>query len=166
MIDHYTVKRFYKKGIEQISRSVRAYVYIVLTSQVQARSSIVGNSAPAVDAQKVFKSTFEELINEDYSIGIDIDRYQFDCLSFSVESKMASLLFTIGGAVVNALAFSGTNFVFSRLTDHGAKERKRHDLAEEKLQMTRDKWNEDQMKRLDFMNKRLREKQRSKGIHQ
>ena len=37
---------------------------------------------------------------------------------------MASLLFTIGGAVVNALAFSGTNFVFSRLTDHGAEEQK------------------------------------------
>ena len=54
---------------------MRAYVYLVLTSQVQARSSIVGNSAPAVDAQKVFKSTFKELINEDYSIGIDIEKY-------------------------------------------------------------------------------------------
>ena len=48
---------------------------------------------------------------------------------------MASVLFTIGGAVVNALlAFSGTNFIFSRLTDHGTKERKRHDLALENLQ--------------------------------
>ena len=46
---------------------------------------------------------------------------------------MASLLFTIGGVVVNASAFSGTNFVFSRLTDHGEEERKRHDLALEKL---------------------------------
>ena len=55
---------------------MRVYIYLVLTSQVQARSSIVGNSAPAVDAQKVFKSTFKELINEDYSIGIDIERYQ------------------------------------------------------------------------------------------
>ena len=55
---------------------MRAYVYLVLTSQVQARSSIVGNSAPAVDAQKVSKSTFWALINEDYSIGIDIERYQ------------------------------------------------------------------------------------------
>ena len=36
-------KGFTKKGIEQISRSVRAYVYLVLTSQVQARSSIVAN---------------------------------------------------------------------------------------------------------------------------
>ena len=71
---------------------------------------------------------------------------------------MASLLFTVGGAVVNALAFSGNNFFFSRLTDHGAEERKRHDLALEKLQRARDEWNRDRMKRLDFMNKRLREK--------
>ena len=71
---------------------------------------------------------------------------------------MTSVSFTIGGAVVNALAFSGTNFVFSRLTNHGAKEHKRNDLAEEKLQRARDKWNEDQMKQIDFINKRLREK--------
>ena len=52
-----------------------AYVYLVLTCQVQARSSIVANSAPSVDAQKVFKSEFKSLINEDYSIGTDIERY-------------------------------------------------------------------------------------------
>ena len=61
---------------------------------------------------------------------------------------MASLLFTIGGSVVDALAFSSTNF---------AKERKKRDLAEEELQRARDKWNEDQMKQLDFVNKRLHE---------
>ena len=55
---------------------MRAYVYLILNSQVQARSSIVGNSAPAVNAQQVFKSTFKALINEDYSNGIDIERYQ------------------------------------------------------------------------------------------
>ena len=71
---------------------------------------------------------------------------------------MASLLFTVGGAVVNALAFSGTNFVFSRLTDHGEEEQKRHDLVLEKLQKARDKWDEDRTKRLDFINKRLRER--------
>ena len=69
-------KGFTRKDIEQIRRSVKAYICLVLTSQVQARSSIVGNSAPAVDAQNVFKSTFKELINEDYSIGIDSERYQ------------------------------------------------------------------------------------------
>ena len=70
---------------------------------------------------------------------------------------MASILFTVGGAVVNALAFSGNNFVFSRVTDHFAEERKRHDLALEKLQRARDEWNRDRMKRLDLINKRLRE---------
>ena len=69
-------KGFTRKEIEKISRPVRAYVYLVLTSQVQVRSGIVGNSAPAVDAQQVFKSTFKALINEDYSIAIDIERYQ------------------------------------------------------------------------------------------
>ena len=76
---------------------------------------------------------------------------------------MASLLFTVSGAVVNALAFSGTNFVFSRLTDHGAKERKRHDLALEKLQRAWDEWNRDRMKRIDFMNRRLREKNEARA---
>ena len=76
---------------------------------------------------------------------------------------MASLLFKISGPRVDALAFSGTNFVFSRLTDHGEKERKKHDLAEEQLQKARDKWNEDRMKRLDFINRRLREKDEARA---
>ena len=71
---------------------------------------------------------------------------------------MASLLFTAGGAVVNALAFSGNNFIFSRLTDNGVEERKRHDLALKRLQRARDEWNKDRTKQLDFMNKRLRQK--------
>ena len=73
-----------------------------------------------------------------------------------------TLLFTIFRGtfsfVVSATAFGGANLTFSMLTDHGAKERKRHDSALEKLQKTRDKWNEDGIKRLDFINKRLREK--------
>ena len=57
-----------------------------------------------------------------------------------------------------------TNFLFSRLTDHGTKECKRHlDLTEKKLQRTRNKWNEDRMKRLDFINKRLRERNEARG---
>ena len=67
-------KGFTRKGIEKISRSVMAYVYLVLSSQVQARSTVVGNSAPAVDAQQLFKDMFKPLINEDLSI--DTERYQ------------------------------------------------------------------------------------------
>ena len=76
---------------------------------------------------------------------------------------MASLLFTIGGAVVNALAFSGTNFVFSRRTDHAAEERKRHELVLEKLQKARDEWNRDQMERIDLINKRLRKRNEARA---
>ena len=70
------VKATERSPPDNLTRWIITNVYLVLTSQVQARSSIVGNSAPAVDAQKVFKSTFKELINEDYSIGTDIERYQ------------------------------------------------------------------------------------------
>ena len=69
-------KGFTRKGIEKISKSIRAYVYLVLTSQTLTRSNIVGNSAPAVDAQQVFKSTFKVVINEDIGSAIDIKRYQ------------------------------------------------------------------------------------------
>ena len=75
---------------------------------------------------------------------------------------MASVLLTTGGVVVNALAFSSTNFVFSRLTDHGAEEQ-RHDLALKKLQRARDEWNRDRMKRLDLINKRLRERNEARA---
>ena len=43
------------------------------------------------------------------------------------------------------------------------KERKRHDLALEKLQRARDEWNRDRVKHLDFINKRLREKNEAKA---
>ena len=56
---------------------------------------------------------------------------------------MASLLFTISSAAVNALIFSSVSLGFSMLRNDGGKERKRHDLAEEELQRARDKWNED-----------------------
>lgn len=47
---------------------------------------------------------------------------------------MASILFTIGGVVMNTLAFSGTNFFFSKFMDcHGQKERKGHDLQRQQI---------------------------------
>ena len=253
-------KGFTKKCIEKIRRSVMAYVYLVFSSQAQARSTIVGNSVPAVDAQQLFKDTLKSLIREDLTI--DIEKYQgvlehpLSKVDFSVRigiymlpsnlnlaiakkegynnkilvsntdrktglnkdinkdhkkfpvvkpdvarhdpvgkrrpynlnlrmltekhndeklavtvmivgarliayhfllKKMPLLLLKIGGVVVNALAFSDTNFLFSRLTDDGPEEHKRHDLALEKLQKARYECNKDQMKRLDPINKILHE---------
>ena len=53
---------------------------------------------------------------------------------------------------------SVASFLLSRLVDDGEEIRKRHGLALEKLQKARDQWNKDRMKRLDFINKRLRGK--------
>ena len=80
-----------RKGIKKINISVRGYVYLVLTFQVWARSSIICNSTPAVDAQKVFKSMFKELINKDYSVGIDTERYQG-----VLEHALSKLDFSVG----------------------------------------------------------------------
>ena len=48
---------------------------------------------------------------------------------------MASIGFLIGGAHIDALAFSGSNFLFSSLSKESIdKEQKRHDKAIEDLQ--------------------------------
>ena len=70
---------------------MRVYIYLVLTSQVQTRSSIVSNSAPAVDAEQALKGMFKALINEGYSIGIDIERYQG-----ALEHALSKVNFSVG----------------------------------------------------------------------
>ena len=79
---------------------------------------------------------------------------------------MASLLAIGASAAINALAFSGTNYIFSKFSDHGEAERKRHDIALEDLQRDRDKWNQERMERLDFINKRLRDKKEARDYIQ
>ena len=55
---------------------------------------------------------------------------------------MASIAMMIGGAVVNALAFSGSNYLFSKLrSNHSNEELKRHNAAMEELTKARDDWN-------------------------
>ena len=54
---------------------------------------------------------------------------------------MANVGFLIGGALINALAFSGSNFLFSSLSKESIdKERKRHDKAIEDLQRAQIEW--------------------------
>jgi len=74
---------------------------------------------------------------------------------------MASLLAATGSALLNALTFSGSSFLFSMFSDHGAAERKRHDLALEALQKARDTWQKQRIKRLDFINERLRQEKQA-----
>ena len=56
---------------------------------------------------------------------------------------VVSIGFLIGGAFINALAFSGSNFLFSSLSKESIdKEQKRHDKAIEDLQQAQIGWAE------------------------
>ena len=69
-------------GLLRISESVRAYAYLILSSQASARSSIVGNTANALTAQSAFLNNFENFVNRRVDIREDIKRYQ-DTLSYA-----------------------------------------------------------------------------------
>ena len=58
-----------------------------------------------------------------------------------------------GGALVNALAFSGTNFLFHRISA-GDAERKRHDLAMEQFTRDHNTWLESRQNKIDLERKR------------
>ena len=67
---------------------------------------------------------------------------------------MASIAMLIGGALGNALAFTGSSYLFHRLSaDNTDAERKRHDAAIEALQI---EWTHKHQQRIDFINNQLR----------
>ena len=71
--------------------------------------------------------------------------------------KIASVAMLIGGALANALAFTGSSYLFHRLSkDSIYKERKRHDAAIEALQAAQIEWTHKRQERIDFINNQLR----------
>ena len=63
----------------------------------------------------------------------------------------------IGGALANALAFTGSSYLFHRLSaDNIDAERKRHDVVMEKLQAAQIEWAHKHQQRIAFINNRLR----------
>ena len=73
---------FIDVGLLRISESVRAYAYLILSSQASARFGIVGNTASALTAQSAFLNNFENVVNRRVNIQEDIKRYQ-DTLSYA-----------------------------------------------------------------------------------
>ena len=63
-------------GLFKISESVRAYVYLIISSQAFARSSIIENTASTLTAQSAFLNNFENVVNRRVDIWEDIKRYQ------------------------------------------------------------------------------------------
>ena len=70
---------------------------------------------------------------------------------------MASIVILIGGALANALSFTGSSYLFHRLSaDNIDAERKRHDAAIEALQKAQVEWAHKRQERIDFINNQLR----------
>ena len=69
---------------------------------------------------------------------------------------MVSIGFLIGGALVNALAFTSSNYLFSSLSKESIeKERKRHDKAIEDMQQAQLLWAKKRQQRLDYINNEI-----------
>ena len=67
----------------------------------------------------------------------------------------------MGGALANALDFTGSSYLFHRLSaDNIDAERKRHDAAIEALQKAQIEWTHKCQQRIDFINNQLRKLER------
>ena len=66
----------------------------------------------------------------------------------------AAVALMVGGAVVNALAFSGSYYIFHSF-EGGTEERSRHDKAIESLQTATKDLEQKRVKTLDYLNKEL-----------
>ena len=84
-------------GLLRISESVRAYAYLILSSQASARSSIIGNSASSLTAQSAFLNNFENVVNRKVDIQEDFKRYQdtFSYASSKVDYSVGENLFML-----------------------------------------------------------------------
>lgn len=73
----------------------------------------------------------------------------------------------VGGAVINALAFTGGNYLFSTLNKQGAdEERVRHDKALEDFQQAQADYSRKRQEHLDYLNDRLRAEGHAEKVYE
>jgi len=68
-------KGFSKAGVERINDSIRTYCWLILVSQSQTKTDILGTGT-SFDAQKQFLSNVEDVINSPVDLPSQIQRYQ------------------------------------------------------------------------------------------
>ena len=77
-----------RKGMGRINRSLEAFVYCVLGSQVNIRSSITGNSGGAVETQQEMLKLFESSVIEE-DLSTSVQRYQLAVQEAKLRLDMA-----------------------------------------------------------------------------
>ena len=86
-------------GLLRISESVRAYAYLVLSSQPSKRSWIIESTTSALTAQQAFQNNFEDMVNRSVDIREEIKRYQ-EILSYALSKADYSVgenIYTLPG---------------------------------------------------------------------
>ena len=104
-------------GLYKISESIRAYAYLILSSQASARSGIVDNAASALTAQSAFLNNLENVVNRRVDIREYIIHYQ-DTLSYAsskVDYSMGQNIYTLPSNMnlKSGRELSGTTTKFS-----------------------------------------------------
>ena len=110
-------------GLYKISESVRAYAYLILSSQASARTSIIGNMASALTAQSAFLNNFEDIVNRRVDISKDTKTLSVNASSkvdYSVGENLymlpSNMSLKIRSGTVrynNKILVSNGNFFFS-----------------------------------------------------
>ena len=111
-------------GLLRISESVRAYAYLISSSQASARSGIVGNTASALTAQSAFLNNFEDIVNRKVDVREDIKRdqntlnYASSKVNYSVGEHLYMLPSDIkgrelSGTIIKSL-FSDEKFILGK----------------------------------------------------
>ena len=85
---------FTNAGLLRISESVRTYAYLILSSQVSAKTRIVGNTRSSLTAQKAFLNNFENVMNRRVDIREEIKWYQ-NTLSYASSKTDYSVVLSI-----------------------------------------------------------------------
>ena len=70
-------------GVQKLSESVRAYVFLTLSLQSSTCCSIIGKDRRALDAQSIWRLSLEELVKSDSSTNDKIHRDQ-DVLQYGL----------------------------------------------------------------------------------
>ena len=76
---------------------------------------------------------------------------------------MAGAVMVIGSAVINALAFSGSNYLFSKF-DREA-ESKRHNQAMEQLSQAQSDYEKNRLAQLDFINEKIKQQRHAEKTY-
>ena len=112
----------------------------------------------AADGKMLVNELYVGMIVSDIALAMSTKMCWLDWESFLLISwnKMASVAMLVGGALVNALAFSGSYYLFSLAHRSGIEEEcKHHDKVVEQIQAAQAEWSQKCTERLDWINEEL-----------